>query len=55
MTRSEEKVCLLEAAEILTKLSREVQGEAWFVLNNSLGHVLGRFYENGLTFSEIKG
>ena len=43
----QEQESLLSAAEILDKAVRQTNGEGKLILNNAMGHVLSRVYQNG--------
>lgn len=46
MLKREQKE-LLSAAKIIDKAARKTTGEGRLILNNAIGHVLARVYQNG--------
>jgi hypothetical protein len=50
----QEQKALLDAAKLMDKSARKTTGEGRLVLNNAMGHVLARVYQNGYMFNGNK-
>jgi hypothetical protein len=43
----QEQRALLDAAKLMDKSARQTTGEGRLLLNNAMGHILARVYQNG--------